>query len=528
MVHKYKLIRLIGTFLAISIILLVLYACTGQPSSIEAKPIDCPPGEIVTGCAKGADGKTIVFLSEPLPEGAPPLVAGDQSNIVYEVAQWQLMDSPTPTPLILHAPVNIIVLPPEETQPPSETEVPIPTVTPVVPTPTAPPPGTNFIRPGDSGGGEHVGRCTVGLAAYYTNPGSYYGKKFLLTNAHCVVKPHKSGAPFYSCPDCAGKPYLSPAKMDGPKIVGKVAYWYPNRLVDNFYATYDAGAAELNPGNDVINEYDLGIIAGFNGIVPIETKLEAIGATGGYRKVKVVGEDACIYIYGDDGKLVNFCAQYIVQGIKPDDQSSAYKPMQPGDSGTVFVLADGKTSKTAVCLGFAGTSDMKYGVCSPMDLVFKGMHLSLNRPSFLARLLNSFNLKKENNMIDITSIFVSIQTLLVPKLLVLLAIAALDFLFGVALSLIQKRFEWERLTDYLPNSIMPIAGWFAVGLIGLIPQDFVPQQVPMVFESVVYATVFLKIFASFLGHLSAIGILQGSLSQIGISPTGNSKRGLGG
>jgi hypothetical protein len=50
----------------------------------------------------------------------------------------------------------------------------------------------------------------------------------------------------------------------------------------------------------------------------------------------------------------------------------------------------------------------------------------------------------------------------------------------------------------------------------------------MVFESVVYATVFLKIFASFLGHLSAIGILQGSLSQIGISPTGNSKRGLGG
>jgi hypothetical protein len=220
----------------------------------------------------------------------------------------------------------------------------------------------------------------------------------------------------------------------------------------------------------------------------------------------------------DDAKKISWCAQYIIQGIKPDDNSPAYKPMQPGDSGTLFILRDGKVNKTAVCLGFAGTADMKLGVCSPMDLVLKGMHLDISNQTFAQILFGGLEMEE---------ILIGIQVSLLPKLFVLIGLALLDLILGVLLALVQKRFEWAKLTDYISSSLLPIVGWFAVGLVGLIPVTFIPEQVPVVAESLVYATVFAKILASILGHLSAIGILQNVFSRLGVQPTGITRRGKG-
>jgi len=103
------------------------------------------------------------------------------------------------------------------------------------------------------------------------------------------------------------------------------------------------------------------------------------------------------------------------------------------------------------------------------------------------------------------------------KLFTLLLLMFLDLLFGVIVALVKKVFKWDYLTNYLVTGFLPIVAWLAIGIIGFIPDQYIPASVTMVAETVVYATVFLKLLTSFLASMSSIGVLTNALGKLGIN-----------
>jgi len=96
-----------------------------------------------------------------------------------------------------------------------------------------------------------------------------------------------------------------------------------------------------------------------------------------------------------------------------------------------------------------------------------------------------------------------------PRLIVLLILTLFDFLFGVILAVIAKTFQWDYLMHYLNTDILPILIWVAIVVISQIPAEFIPSGSLPLFEYGVYATVFLSIAASLVGHFQKIGVLSG-------------------
>jgi hypothetical protein len=103
----------------------------------------------------------------------------------------------------------------------------------------------------------------------------------------------------------------------------------------------------------------------------------------------------------------------------------------------------------------------------------------------------------------------AIWAVLEPRLVVLLILTLFDFLFGVILAVIAKTYQWDYLMHYLNTDILPILAWVAIVVIGQIPAEFIPSGALPVFEYGVYATVFLSISASLIGHFQKIGVLSG-------------------
>jgi hypothetical protein len=118
-------------------------------------------------------------------------------------------------------------------------------------------------------------------------------------------------------------------------------------------------------------------------------------------------------------------------------------------------------------------------------------------------------------MIDFTAVWIEVQ----QKLFALLIIAALDFLLGVIIALKNGEFDWSRLTDYISSNGVPIVGWLSVEVLLRLPQELLPAGLEMVAFTAVYSTVALKLLASLLGHLSALGLLSDFLGKIKIPPT---------
>ncbi len=96
-----------------------------------------------------------------------------------------------------------------------------------------------------------------------------------------------------------------------------------------------------------------------------------------------------------------------------------------------------------------------------------------------------------------------------PRLVVLLILTIFDFIFGVILAVIAKTFQWDYLMHYLETDILPILAWVAIVMISQIPAEFIPSGALPLFEYGIYATVFLSIAASLVGHFQKIGVLSG-------------------
>lgn len=120
------------------------------------------------------------------------------------------------------------------------------------------------------------------------------------------------------------------------------------------------------------------------------------------------------------------------------------------------------------------------------------------------------------NVIDFPALWQSIS----GQFYVLLILTAVDFVYGTILALVQKRFAWDKLTGYITSDILPILAWLVVSLVAAIPAEFIPANAAIAVPYIVYATVFLRIFASIMGHVSASGVLTNVLEKVAVKPSG--------
>jgi len=95
-----------------------------------------------------------------------------------------------------------------------------------------------------------------------------------------------------------------------------------------------------------------------------------------------------------------------------------------------------------------------------------------------------------------------------PRLLILLVMTVIDFLFGTILALVAKKFQWSYLANYLNTDILPILAWMAAALIGAFPVAILPDGALPIMADVIYATVFIKLSASVVGHFQKVGVLK--------------------
>ncbi|OGO12748.1 MAG: hypothetical protein A2Y53_04955 [Chloroflexi bacterium RBG_16_47_49] len=112
--------------------------------------------------------------------------------------------------------------------------------------------------------------------------------------------------------------------------------------------------------------------------------------------------------------------------------------------------------------------------------------------------------------------FVMLWGLLKGGLVALTLLTALDFIFGVIVSLLKKDFKWSYLGHYLTSDVLPIFVWVGVVLISTIPAEFIPEGVIIVAKSIVYGTVFLMILGSLLESFAYFGVLKLPLEKIGV------------
>ncbi len=112
--------------------------------------------------------------------------------------------------------------------------------------------------------------------------------------------------------------------------------------------------------------------------------------------------------------------------------------------------------------------------------------------------------------------FAELLAVIDDRLIALIILTAIDFILGVVLALVHKTFSWEKLTGYIESDLLPILAWLAVEVISALPQDVVPSGAVNVVPLVVYSTVFLKITASILSHVSNMGVARGLLGRVGI------------
>lgn len=124
-------------------------------------------------------------------------------------------------------------------------------------------------------------------------------------------------------------------------------------------------------------------------------------------------------------------------------------------------------------------------------------------------------------MINFPDMMIYLNAVVQP-LFWLIIVALLDLLFGVLLSVIRKRFTWERLTDYLVSNGLPILAWLIAEFVLLMPAELVPEGLGFALDGigwVIYSTIMLKILASLFGHFASLGLLTNAFGKLGIKST---------
>lgn len=119
-------------------------------------------------------------------------------------------------------------------------------------------------------------------------------------------------------------------------------------------------------------------------------------------------------------------------------------------------------------------------------------------------------------MIDLAVLWAS----LAPQLLALLGLTMAQVILGVAVSLKNKIFEWQKVADFFSTIVGPrVLAWAACMIIVLlVPSVYLPAELSGAIQTIAFLLVVASFTGSIVANLRALGVLPDSntLDKMGL------------
>lgn len=108
------------------------------------------------------------------------------------------------------------------------------------------------------------------------------------------------------------------------------------------------------------------------------------------------------------------------------------------------------------------------------------------------------------------------------RLLFFSFVVAIDVLSGVLVAVKEKKFQWEKLPQFMGKYILQIAGWLLVEAFALLPEDIYDlAKLPIPYSAftsigiVAYGFMLAGSIGSALANFASMGFLKEWLEKIG-------------
>lgn len=103
---------------------------------------------------------------------------------------------------------------------------------------------------------------------------------------------------------------------------------------------------------------------------------------------------------------------------------------------------------------------------------------------------------------------------LVPQLFALLGLTLAQVILGIAVSLKNKMFEWQKLAEFFSTIIGPrVLTWFAcMVIVLLVPENYLPTELSGGIQTVAFFAIVLSFTGSIIGNLRALGVLTDNVA----------------
>ena len=121
--------------------------------------------------------------------------------------------------------------------------------------------------------------------------------------------------------------------------------------------------------------------------------------------------------------------------------------------------------------------------------------------------------------------FPAVLAVLIPQLLTLLGLSLAQVVLGIAVSLKNKLFEWQKVGDFFGTIIIPrVLGWFVIAVIVLVvPKEYLSPEISTLAQGGAFAFVLLSFAGSIIANLRALGFLSENtvLDKVGLPAATN-------
>ena len=89
------------------------------------------------------------------------------------------------------------------------------------------------------------------------------------------------------------------------------------------------------------------------------------------------------------------------------------------------------------------------------------------------------------------------------KLITIFGLVALDFILGVFTSIVSKKFEWNKLSDFLDTNVLKlVGGYFLVGLFA-----FAEPVLATIAVTGTWAIIDATLIADCVNHFKELGVI---------------------
>lgn len=118
----------------------------------------------------------------------------------------------------------------------------------------------------------------------------------------------------------------------------------------------------------------------------------------------------------------------------------------------------------------------------------------------------------------------------------LLVLIAAEFILGVITALVQGKFDFDLLPDFLMTKVPPVLFWLVFALLAFIPAELIPEEAAPLLSMgskglawIAYAAIFLKAVKGILQHFVTYGLVPDLFAKFNIQAKlpGDEDRGHG-